>query len=139
MRRSRAKRRRARPCALPECSEMVGPSYRSHAKYCSPACRAEAARQRKQGEKQSRASKRTETHSSKRDNGEPHSRPRLPSRNGLGTKLYLTPSDLADLELHLPHLSLPVAEKVKQARVRLDQRRMNGDRDSGATAAHAGS
>lgn len=65
-------------------------------------------------------------------------RTRRLNRDGLGTKLYLTPSELADLELHLPHLSLPVAEKVKQARVRLDQRRMNGDRDSGATAAHAG-
>jgi hypothetical protein len=41
------------------------------------------------------------------------------SRDGRGVRLYLTEHDLAHLELHLPHLSITVAEKVKAARVRL--------------------
>lgn len=48
-------------------------------------------------------------------------KPRRASRNGHGIKLYLTPSNLADLEAHLSHLSLPVANKVRAARDRLDR------------------
>jgi hypothetical protein len=46
---------------------------------------------------------------------------RRPSRDGKGARLYLTPDDLQDLMLNGAHLSLPVFEKVKAARDRLDK------------------
>jgi hypothetical protein len=40
---------KSRTCACPGCSVKLGPRYRSHARYCSAACRARAARATREG------------------------------------------------------------------------------------------
>jgi hypothetical protein len=61
-----ALKRKTRSCALPGCPETLGSGYRSHAKYCSAACRAKAARKRPRDKALSaRRTKRTEASSSR--------------------------------------------------------------------------
>lgn len=92
-------------------------SQRKGARFCGPDCRNRW--HNEQRRKQSTTAKRLTSSRSHEDAPRTPSRPRRATRSGRGTKIYLTPEDLGDLELHLPHLSLPVAEKVKAARARI--------------------
>lgn len=107
-----------RKCALHGCDELLGAGYRRHARYCSAACRAEASRRRRSLDS---PQKRTEAHTEQE--GEPTgqseaSRKRRSTRDGKGTKLYLLPHDLTELEGGPPY-SPRVAQKLAQARERL--------------------
>lgn len=98
------------------CGEPLARERRSDARYCDGLCR---------GRKYRGIPRETLTNGNAR----------TPDK---GTRVYLTPDDLADLELQLPHLSITVARKIKEARTRIE-RSSNGDRNSGATTASASS
>lgn len=106
-----------RKCALAECEEMLGAGYRSHARYCSAVCRAEASRRRLALDS---SSKRTKAHT-----GLPLGRKqasRGPTRDGYGTKLYVSKQELEELRLGPPYPN-SLQRKLHGATERIERRR----------------
>jgi hypothetical protein len=74
-----------RPCARPGCRERLGPSYRSDAKFHSPACRAKAAREKAPLTSEPRAASHDRAYGFPRNGTNSRTRPSQREYNGQGT------------------------------------------------------